>query len=611
VFEEGGLALDAAHAAVLHGHLLARQGRIHVAAQRLGQAREQFSRTGDRWQLHRLDLEQARLSLVAGQIAEARVSLGRVKRDLQRTDPGGAGAIALGIAAEIHLREHRFRRAIQYATEAYRAARLHPATSELPRIALVAAEAHAALVEHPQAMRWMRRAVRELEKNLFRFGSRRMRVLVGGARTPVYGAAVDLALRSGGRNARPIAVDLLSRACSPNLIESMRQRGRHGLSRDLRSAVMRLRDEMLAAAPPAGDVPRTRAFHAQISTLQRKLDESALRPQIARRALDDRRFERWSRRLAGRDLALFDRSAEGAWRVFLVRPDRSVHLVELPEAEAALETSWFAFHMLMETAGRLTAERRAAFLVRTNAESVSHWNRLRSALWDPIPWSSRRVVVVPHAELDAIPLEALSSGEDRIVSRLPHPALLRFPRKRRRRSALLLHGPEQGMKEEVGEIAAILTRAGMAVRIGNRRADLESAQKVDALHVATHGTFHPLGWLLSGLQLSDGWFGLEQLRSEQLDGALVHLTSCESGRAGRLPGTDLEGWSSAALSAGARELVLAAWRIEEAAAHRFAALFYERWARGDDVATAVHHARLDLRAYFPHPYHWSAHIAIG
>lgn len=456
----------------------------------------------------------------------------------------------------------------------------------------------------------MRRAVRELEKNLFRFGSRRMRVLVGGARTPVYGAAVDLALRSGGRNAQRIAVELLSRAGSPNLIESMRQRSRDGLSRDLRSAVMRLRDEMLTTAP-AGDVSRARAFHAQISSLQRKLDESALRPEIARRTLDDRRFERWSRRLAGRDLALFDRSSGGAWRALLVRPDRSVHLVELPEAELALEKSWFAFHMLVETAGRLPAERRAAFLERTNAESASHWNRLRSALWDPIPWSSDRVVIVPHAELEALPLEALSAAENRIVSRLPHPALLRAPRKRPRRSALLLHGPEQGMKEEVEEIAAILTRAGLAVRTGHRRADLESAQKVDALHVAAHGTFHPVGWLLSGLQLSDGWFGLEQLRFEQLDGALVHFTSCESGRTGRLPGTDLEGWSSAALTAGARELVLAAWRIEEAAAHRFATLFYERWAKGDDVATAVHQARLELRAHFPHPYHWAAHIAIG
>src|SRR5690606_5127036 len=143
------------------------------------------------------------------------------------------------------------------------------------------------------------------------------------------------------------------------------------------------------------------------------------------------------------------------------------------------------------------------------------------------------------------------------------------------------------------------------------RSELERGRRVDALHVAAHGAFHPLGWLLSGLQLRDGWFGLEQLRFEQLEGALVQFTSCESGRAGRLPGTDLEGWSSAALGAGARELVLAAWRIEGAAARRFAALFYARWVFGEDVATAVHHARSALRARLPHPYHWAAHIVIG
>ncbi|MEZ4651947.1 MAG: CHAT domain-containing protein, partial [Candidatus Eisenbacteria bacterium] len=113
------------------------------------------------------------------------------------------------------------------------------------------------------------------------------------------------------------------------------------------------------------------------------------------------------------------------------------------------------------------------------------------------------------------------------------------------------------------------------------------------------------------IQLSDGWFGFEQLRREHLTGALIHLTSCESGRVGRMPGSEIEGWTTAALAAGAREVVLAAWRIDGDAARRFATRFYEEWCQGDSAAAAACRARESLRAELPHPYYWSPFLVVG
>jgi hypothetical protein len=95
--------------------------------------------------------------------------------------------------------------------------------------------------------------------------------------------------------------------------------------------------------------------------------------------------------------------------------------------------------------------------------------------------------------------------------------------------------------------------------------------------VAAHGAYHREQALLSGIQLADGWVGFEQLDRRVVEGALLYFGSCESGSTREGPGAELDGWMAAGLGAGARELVLTLWKLDDEAAEAFAAEFYPLW----------------------------------
>jgi CHAT domain-containing protein len=259
-------------------------------------------------------------------------------------------------------------------------------------------------------------------------------------------------------------------------------------------------------------------------------------------------------------LVLYDRSRNG-WRAFVVHGDRRIDRVELDDAESALRDTWPSLRILLETAAAVPKSRRPDFLERTRAEAHASLERLRGALWHPLPIETDRIIVVPFADLHSVPIEAIAAASrNAVVTRLPHPALLRSDRPQRHPRALLLHGGDEEARREVRDIARLLRSAGTTVRLGSRRSALfRERQPLGILHVAAHGAFHFEGWLRSGIRLRDGWLGFERLRPAQLRGALVQFMSCESGQSRRLPGSDLEGWTTAALAAGARELVLTLW----------------------------------------------------
>ena len=177
---------------------------------------------------------------------------------------------------------------------------------------------------------------------------------------------------------------------------------------------------------------------------------------------------------------------------------------------------------------------------------------------------------------------------------------------------MVLRGPQLEGPGEVGVIERTLGSAGFSVEVHDRRTALEAVDEpLAALHVAAHGTFHREGWLLSGVQLADGWMGFEQLRRRCVAGALVYFASCESGLTQESPGAELEGWLTAGLAAGARELVLSLWKLDNAAAVAFAREFYPGWALGMSAAAAAALAREQVRRQAVHPYLWAPFVTVG
>ncbi|MCA9754020.1 MAG: CHAT domain-containing protein, partial [Gemmatimonadetes bacterium] len=295
---------------------------------------------------------------------------------------------------------------------------------------------------------------------------------------------------------------------------------------------------------------------------------------------------------------------------FVVPPTGAVRCIPLPRAGEALDRDGTSLRLTFEAAARLPASRRADFLERTQADCLESLHRLREALWEPLALEGTDVVVVPYDDLHSLPLEA--AAPDLVVTRIPHPALLRPATTRRAKRALLLRGASPGTAPELAAVRRILRRHDFDVHSGrSRRVLAETADRLGVLHVAAHGTFHREGWLLSGLQLEDGWLGFEQLDRRRIEGALVHFTSCESGRTNALPGSDLEGWMTAGLAAGAREMILTLWKIDDESALEFTTEFYERWATGESAAVARAVAGRVLAAKGRHPFRWAPFLAVG
>jgi CHAT domain-containing protein len=131
------------------------------------------------------------------------------------------------------------------------------------------------------------------------------------------------------------------------------------------------------------------------------------------------------------------------------------------------------------------------------------------------------------------------------------------------------------------------------------------------LHVAAHGVFHRDHWLLTGIQPRDGWLGFEALQRRWARGALLTFGSCESGLRVDTPHGELDGWLAAGLGAGAHELVLTLWKLDDEAAASFAEAFYPLWTSGVPAPQAAAIARAALRDRLAHPYSWAPFIAVG
>lgn len=146
----------------------------------------------------------------------------------------------------------------------------------------------------------------------------------------------------------------------------------------------------------------------------------------------------------------------------------------------------------------------------------------------------------------------------------------------------------------------------------------EVSPDVTHLHFACHALVDPRAPLDSALALAapgapvtgdDGllqaWEIFEEMR---LDADLVTLSACDTALGEPLPGEGVLGLVRAFHFAGARAVLATQWQIADRAAAPLVAAFYARLGAGDDAASALRAAQLELlgdRAT-AHPYYWAA-----
>ena len=289
--------------------------------------------------------------------------------------------------------------------------------------------------------------------------------------------------------------------------------------------------------------------------------------------------------------------------LWAVEPDAIHHCrVRVPARDVACDVR--RFHRVCATGGRddATAAALAKLLLEPVSEAISR---------------RRRLFVVPHRALALVPFTALPLGgqllgERLAVSVLPSAALLTRPsvgRPPRLRAPALLVGdpayaadlrlaPLPGTATEVITIARILGTPDPLLGAAATEAAVTSrARDRPIVHLATHGVMYERAPNRSFLALA----GRDELTVADIMGLdlgadLVVLSACHTGRGTATAGGDIVGLMRAAVTAGARHIIVSLWPVDDEAGCLLMTGLYEELSAGHDVADALARAQRRVRA---------------
>ena len=294
-----------------------------------------------------------------------------------------------------------------------------------------------------------------------------------------------------------------------------------------------------------------------------------------------------------------------------------------------LDSQWDRFG-----AGREFTERHMPLLERSarqvlaalHAELVAPVGSLLEEVAGPLPDEAgpvRKLAVVPHGPLHRVPFHALFDGERYLIERFEISyapsatvyALCQERDARGLREALVFGVEDPSIPAAADEARAVSERLpGDGVRVGEEAtlaALWSEAPGRDALHLACHGLFRADNPMFSALKLHDGWLLAADAMDLDLDGALVTLSACESGRSEVVGGDEILGLTRAFLGAGAATLAVSLWLVQDETTAELMGDWYERLRDGQRPAAALRAAQLRLKDRYPHPYYWAPFVLIG
>lgn len=207
------------------------------------------------------------------------------------------------------------------------------------------------------------------------------------------------------------------------------------------------------------------------------------------------------------------------------------------------------------------------------------------------------LVLVPPAELHALPWASLPSCAGRAVAVAPSAALWwrgstaagRRGRDGTGSKVVLVAGP--GLDHAGAEVAAVARRHPGAVRLTGRRATVRAVTRAldgaDLVHIAAHGHFRADNPLFSCLQLADGPLTVYDLEGLRRAPRTLILSACDSGLSAVRPGDEVMGLAAAVFSLGTATLVASVIPVPDDATRRLMLAFHRRLQAGDAPAPAL------------------------
>lgn len=206
---------------------------------------------------------------------------------------------------------------------------------------------------------------------------------------------------------------------------------------------------------------------------------------------------------------------------------------------------------------------------RDGGGSFFEWQmeRLRTALLGGLPLDGvKRLVVVPHGPLHAVPFPALAESEVILAPSANVYAAIRKRKAPGNGDCLFVHDPTETLSHAGDEEEALRERFGgkLSVLAGEAATQanvLKAAPGRGILHFSTHAVFRPERSEFSHLELSDGpLFASDVLELDLSGTGLAVLAACESGR-GR--SEEMIGLPRAFLRAGVRTVLATLWPVED------------------------------------------------
>ena len=187
------------------------------------------------------------------------------------------------------------------------------------------------------------------------------------------------------------------------------------------------------------------------------------------------------------------------------------------------------------------------------------------------------------------------------------------------------------MASETNLIKSVSETYGISVRLlqGNDATEnnVKNVQSPKILHIATHGFFPPgsehenyqSGLLLAGAQdmlnyreafprdLDDGIIFSGEAKYMNLSNTeLLTLSACETGLGTIEPGKAMSGLQQSFFVAGAKNLIVSMWKVDDLATQKLMSSFYEQLYITKNIQNAFRNAQRITREEYPDPRYWGA-----
>ncbi len=283
---------------------------------------------------------------------------------------------------------------------------------------------------------------------------------------------------------------------------------------------------------------------------------------------------------------------------------------------------WTRFQLESPRYGAAAAQRHATSLLQRANQRLGELHALIWAPLEPTLGSCRRVLVVPHAQLGAVPFAALRDGRESLVDRheiamVPSAriALRGLGRPHRRVHSVLALGESSRLPHALHEARTVSAMFPEGRACVGADATIDSlrrfGEQADVIHFACHAQFRADNPMFSAVHLHDGPLTAQVIESMSLRSALVVLSACETALHAEDGGDEIFGITRAFLVAGAERVVASVCAVDDAAAARTMIAFYGGLNRGASTGAALREAQLAVRETAEHPYYWATFALIG